>query len=67
MPGDNTQTGSSYRLSYSKSFDELNSTITFAGYRFSQDKFRTLSQYLDERENKYLGIGRQRDVYRYRE
>ena len=63
MPGDNTQTGSSYRLSYSKSFDELNSTITFAGYRFSQDKFRTLSQYLDERENKYLGIGRQKEMY----
>lgn len=63
IPGNNTETGSSFRLSYSKSFDEINSTITFAGYRFSQDKFRTLSQYLDERENKYLGIGRQKEMY----
>ncbi|MBP6123382.1 fimbria/pilus outer membrane usher protein [Providencia heimbachae] len=63
IPGTNTETGSSFRLSYSKSFDELNSTITFAGYRFSQDKFRTLSQYLDERENKYIGIGRQKEMY----
>ncbi|MGG4608396.1 fimbria/pilus outer membrane usher protein [Providencia sp. Me31A] len=63
LPGENSQTGSSFRLSYSKSFDELNSTITFAGYRFSQDKFRTLSQYLDERENRYLGFGRQKEMY----
>lgn len=63
LPGENTETGSSFRLSYSKSFDEINSTITFAGYRFSQDKFRTLSQYLDERENRYLGFGRQKEMY----
>ena len=63
LPGENTETGSSFRLSYSKSFDEINSTITFAGYRFSQDKFRTLSQFLDEQANKYIGSGRQKEMY----
>ncbi|XWR69884.1 Outer membrane usher protein PapC [Providencia manganoxydans] len=63
IPGHERQSGTSYRLSYSKSFDELDSTITFAGYRFSQDKFRTLSQYLDERENSFISTGRQKEMY----
>ncbi len=42
-------TGRSYRLSYSKSFDEARTDITFAGYRFSDETYRTLQQTLDER------------------
>ncbi|EPG7579218.1 fimbria/pilus outer membrane usher protein [Providencia huaxiensis] len=45
----NTLTGRSYRLSYSKSFDEARTDITFAGYRFSDETYRTLQQTLDER------------------
>ncbi|WP_163446963.1 fimbria/pilus outer membrane usher protein, partial [Escherichia coli] len=30
---DETLSGGSYRLSYSKTFDELDSQVTFAGYR----------------------------------
>ncbi len=45
-----TLSGASYRLSYSKTFDELNSQVTFAGYRFSEQNFMNMSEYLDARE-----------------
>lgn len=41
--------GRSYRLNYSKSFDELRTDITFAGYRFADRDYRTLSQFMNER------------------
>ncbi|WP_158784160.1 outer membrane usher protein [Pantoea sp. BAV 3049] len=43
-------TGNSYRLSYSKAFDSLDSQVTFAGYRFSQRTYMSLSEFLDARE-----------------
>ena len=33
--------GNSFRVSYAKDFDELNSRVTFAGYRFSEKNFMT--------------------------
>lgn len=41
--------GDSYRLSYSKSFDEYDSQVTFAGYRFSERDFMSMSEYLNAR------------------
>lgn len=41
--------GKSYRLSYSKRFDEFDSEVTFAGYRFSERDFMSMGQYLDNR------------------
>ncbi|WP_408673384.1 outer membrane usher protein [Xenorhabdus szentirmaii] len=50
LPGeDKTLTGGSYRLSYSKRFDEYNSQVTFAGYRFSERDFMNMDQYIDRR------------------
>lgn len=46
---DGTLSGGSYRLSYSKNFDEYDSQVTFAGYRFSQEDFMSMSKYLDAR------------------
>lgn len=46
---DNTLSGGSYRLSYSKRFDEYNSQVTFAGYRFSERNFMSMNEYLDAR------------------
>src|SRR5471032_439910 len=43
--------GGSYRLSYSKSFDEYDSQVTFAGYRFSEQNFMSMSEYLNARYN----------------
>ncbi|RNW08454.1 PapC/FimD family outer membrane usher protein, partial [Serratia nematodiphila] len=45
-----TLSGGSYRLSYSKTFDELDSQVTFAGYRFSEENFMSMSEFLDARE-----------------
>ncbi|MBL5827755.1 outer membrane usher protein [Serratia fonticola] len=45
-----TFSGGSYRLSYSKSFDEYDSQIAFAGYRFSEQDFMSMSEYLDARD-----------------
>ncbi|WP_083615950.1 outer membrane usher protein [Pantoea sp. 1.19] len=44
-----TLTGGSYRLSYSKTFDQYDSQVTFAGYRFSEKNFMSMSDYLDAR------------------
>lgn len=46
---DSTLTGGSYRLSYSKNFDEYDSQVTFAGYRFSERNYMSMSEYLDAR------------------
>ncbi|AKG68219.1 Outer membrane usher protein papC precursor [Serratia fonticola] len=44
-----TLSGGSYRMSYSKNFDEYDSQVTFAGYRFSEQNFMSMSEYLDAR------------------
>ncbi|WMT15816.1 fimbria/pilus outer membrane usher protein [Serratia fonticola] len=41
-----TLRGQSYRINYSKVFDSINSQITFAGYRFSEKNFMTLSDFV---------------------
>ncbi|AKJ43419.1 outer membrane usher protein [Pragia fontium] len=46
---DETLSGGSYRLSYSKRFDDYDSQVTFAGYRFSQQNYMSMSEYLDAR------------------
>lgn len=47
--------GRSYRLSYSKSFDELRTDVTFAGYRFADENYRTLTQFMDQERTGYAG------------
>lgn len=49
LPADGVLSGASYRLSYSKTFDEYDSQVTFAGYRFSERNFLSMSDYLDLR------------------
>ncbi|MEO3992297.1 outer membrane usher protein [Pseudocitrobacter cyperus] len=49
LPSEGVQTGTSYRVSYSKTFDEYDSQVTFAGYRFSERDFMSMSEYLDAR------------------
>ncbi len=46
---DKIYTGGSYRLSYSKRFEDYDSQVTFAGYRFSERDFMSMNQYLDRR------------------
>jgi len=47
LPNAETKQGGSYRLSYSKRFEQYDSQITFAGYRFSERDFMSMSQYMD--------------------
>lgn len=47
MPDKKKAVGRSYRLSYSKSFDEIKSQVTFAGYRFSERNFMNMDDYLN--------------------
>lgn len=51
LPDDSTLQGRSFRLDYSKSFDELDANISFAGYRFSERDFMSMSEYLDALDN----------------
>lgn len=44
-----TLSGASYRLRYSKNFDAYDSQVTFAGYRFSEKDYMSMSEYLDAR------------------
>lgn len=41
-----TKTGTSFRVNYSKRFDEYNSQVQFAGYRFTQRNFISMADYL---------------------
>lgn len=43
--------GESYKLSYSKRFEEYDSQVTFAGYRFSERDYLSMSQFLELRYN----------------
>ncbi|MGH8465796.1 MAG: fimbria/pilus outer membrane usher protein, partial [Pseudomonas sp.] len=54
--------GKSYRVSYSKRFDDYDSQITFAGYRFSQKNFTSMNELLNAR---YDGnpINRSKEMY----
>ncbi|MGY1449356.1 outer membrane usher protein [Pseudomonas chlororaphis] len=44
-----TLSGKSYRASYSKRFDEYDSQITFAGYRFSEQNYLSMSEFIEAR------------------
>ena len=44
-----TLSGKSLRLQYSKNFEQYDSQVTFAGYRFSDKNFLSMSEYLDAR------------------
>lgn len=47
----NVRDGRSYRVSYSKRFDDYDSQITFAGYRFSEKNYMSMGEYLDSLDN----------------
>lgn len=48
---DEDRQGQSYRVSYSKRFDETNSQVTFAGYRFSEKDYMSFNDYLSYQDD----------------
>lgn len=63
LPGEETKQGGSYRVSYSKRFDSTDSQVTFAGYRFSERNFMSMSQYLDARYHDSDSSGSGKEMY----
>ncbi|EKT53661.1 fimbrial biogenesis outer membrane usher protein [Providencia burhodogranariea DSM 19968] len=48
---DKRLSGSSYRINYSKRFDDYDSQVQFAGYRFSERNFMTVTDFLSAKES----------------
>lgn len=63
LTGQATRKGNSYRLSYSKRFEEYDSQVTFAGYRFSERNYMNMSQYLDARYHENEDSGNDKELY----
>lgn len=67
LPNEQSKMGSSYRLNYSKRFAELQSQVSFAGYRFSQKDFMSMSEYLDARyrdvRHDGMTLGHSKELY----
>ncbi|WP_443006360.1 MULTISPECIES: outer membrane usher protein [unclassified Serratia (in: enterobacteria)] len=53
LPQRETLSGGSYRLRYSKNFDQIGGQVTFAGYRFSERSFMTMGEFIEMRN---LGV-----------
>ncbi|EJD6048613.1 MULTISPECIES: outer membrane usher protein [Providencia] len=51
LPEKDRLIGGSYRINYSKRFDDYDSQIQFAGYRFSERDFMSMSDYLNTKES----------------
>lgn len=62
LPNKAKKSAKSYRINYSKRFDQTRSQITFAGYRLSENNFMSLSQYFDQL-NGYTPLQNDKQVY----
>jgi len=61
--GTGTLQGNSFRISYAKNFDELHSRLSFAGYRFSEEKFMTMNESLDARNGENIRAGHDKEMF----
>lgn len=62
LPQQGTLSGGSYRVNYSKNFQETGSQVTFAGYRFSERNFMSMTEYLDARYRNNA-VGGNKEMY----
>ncbi|EOG1984939.1 TPA: outer membrane usher protein [Proteus mirabilis] len=63
LPNGERLDGGSYRVNYSKRFDEYDSQIQFAGYRFSERDFMSMSDYLDAKKYGERRHGSNKEMY----
>ena len=54
--------GKSYRVSYSKRFEEYDSQVTFAGYRFSEENYMSMNEFIGARRG-FQPINRSKNLY----
>ncbi|MDD0972844.1 outer membrane usher protein [Pseudomonas fontis] len=64
LPGQDSQSGKSYRLSYSKRFESLSNDISLAAYRFSEQGFMTMGEYLSGTQDRDT-TGRSKALYTF--
>ncbi|WP_313374214.1 outer membrane usher protein [Pantoea sp. CTOTU50773] len=57
-----TQRGNAWRASYAKRFEDTGSQVSFAGYRFSDDGFRSMGDYLNGLKGN-VDNGRSKEMY----
>ncbi|MTC61461.1 outer membrane usher protein [Providencia rustigianii] len=50
LPGEKMMSGGSYRVSYAKRFESIDSQVQFAGYRFSEREFMSMSDFLQSQQ-----------------
>ncbi|HEK3218849.1 TPA: fimbria/pilus outer membrane usher protein [Proteus mirabilis] len=62
LPDRGTMQGKSWRVSYSKRFDNLDADVTFAGYRFNERNYMTMQNYLDARYRDDF-TGKEKELY----
>lgn len=58
-----TKSGGSYRVNYSKNFEEYDSQVAFAGYRFSERDFMNMSDFMAARAARYPYRGGAKEMY----
>ncbi|WP_429092786.1 fimbria/pilus outer membrane usher protein [Aeromonas veronii] len=63
LPNDERRSGASYRVNYSKSFEQHNSQISFAGYRFSEREFMNMSSFIEANKSTVSYSGDQKASY----
>lgn len=63
LPQQEPRQGGSYKVSYSKRFDSTDSQVTFAGYRFSERGFMSMTDYLDARYHDNDNGGSGKEMY----
>lgn len=61
-----SKTGSSYRINYSKNFEEYDSQVAFAGYRFSERDFMNMNDFMAARKIGQPYRGGSRELYNVR-
>lgn len=63
--GDGILHGNSFRASYAKDFDDIDSRLTFAGYRFSEENYMTMDEYLDTQntDSNLIRTGHDKEMY----
>lgn len=63
LPDQGTQSGKSYKVNYSKRFEEYDSQVTFAGYRFSEKTFMSMAEYLEARQGNEFESANNKEMY----
>ncbi|WP_421327555.1 fimbria/pilus outer membrane usher protein [Aeromonas veronii] len=63
LPKNERKSGASYRVNYSKNFEEHNSQVTFAGYRFSERDFMNMSDFIQASKEGAYYQGGQKELY----